>query len=106
MDTPTETEATPKPKITRYAVAKTVAGVLVGSSVNSVVKTMIHQNITPKNKLQNVQLLIAAWSLGGMAAKAATDATHERLDGYADRLTKVQARVAEIQKSKNENVTE
>lgn len=108
MDTHIETETEEAAPTSRSRkIVKGATGFIVHVSVSSVVKTMIKQNVTPKSKFQNAELLVAAWSLGNLVAKHAADAAEEQVDTYGDRIAKLRAKAAELQaeieKSKNEN---
>lgn len=89
---PTETieEETPA---TRRDTVKFVASAVVGTSVSSVIKNLIRQNMVPKNKFQNVEMFVAAFALGGLVAKQATAATDDTVDKYADMYLKFKAKV-------------
>lgn len=82
-------------KITRDHV-KTVANFVVARSVSSVIVSIAHQNVTPENRLQNVELFIGAYALGSMVASAAQDHTEKRIDQAADAIDQIKnARVPE-----------
>jgi hypothetical protein len=85
-------------KITRDQV-KTVAGAVVGTSVTSVMKSIIKSHYTPNNKLQSVELFVTCMTVGSMVSSAATKHTNDKIDSLADKIAeaKKEAEASETQ---------
>lgn len=83
-----EAPATPRDHV------KFVANMVIGSSVGSVIKTLIRQNMVPKNNLQKVELFIASLALGGLVAKQTTASTDQAIDKYADMFLKAKQKAS------------
>lgn len=85
-------------KITRDHV-KTVTGCIVGTSVTSVVKTIIKSNYTPNNKFQSAELFVAAFTIGSMVASAATEHTNKKVDDLADKIAEAKQNIENPEES-------
>lgn len=79
-------------KITRDHV-KQVSAAVVGTSVTSVVKTIIKANYAPTNQFQEAKLFVTCFALGGLIASAATDHTNSKVDKLADKIAEVKHKI-------------
>jgi hypothetical protein len=79
-------------KITRDHV-KSITGAIVGTSVTSVVKTIIKSNYAPTNKLQSAELFVTCFALGGMVASKASEHVNGKVDAIADGIAKAQHKI-------------
>lgn len=68
---------------------KTVANFVVARSVSAVVVTVLHQNVTPANRLQIAELYVGAYVLGSMVAGHAQDHTEKKIDEIAESIDKI-----------------
>lgn len=76
-----ETETTEEtPTKTNRDKVKYVAELVVGVSVANITKLFIKQTVMPKNKFQQVELAVAAFTIGGMMAKGAKTHTNDTVD--------------------------
>lgn len=78
---------------------KLVANLVVGNSVSKVFKTILRQNFVPQTPVQNVQLYVAAFALGGMVAKGAHAYTDEKIDWAFGVIKKVQGKTDDVEKT-------
>ncbi len=65
---------------TKIEMTKTIAKLVVGTSVSSVIVTIIHQNTETFKPSQKAQLYIGAYVIGAMVAKQAGTWTDEKVD--------------------------
>lgn len=79
-------------RITRDHV-KSVSTAIVGTSVTSVVKTIIKANYAPDNRFQEAKLFVTCFALGGLVASAATEHTNKKLDAFADKIAEAKQKI-------------
>lgn len=66
--------------ITKVELAKTAIKFVVGASVGSVVKSAIKTHVPTENQLEEIQLLIATYVIGSMAADYAVNWADNKLE--------------------------
>lgn len=66
---------------------KTIASAITGFCVGGTVITIVNNNAPAATKSQKVQLVIAAFVVGSMAADAARDYTNRQIDDIAEMIT-------------------
>jgi hypothetical protein len=66
--------------MTKLELAKAAAKNTVGWSTSFVIGSIIRNNATPQTKLQEVEIVVASFVLGGLVAEAASEYTDRQID--------------------------
>lgn len=64
----------------KIALAKKIAKPVVGWSVSFAVANIVRNNVLPKNRLQQVEILVASVVIGAMVADFAEQYTRKSID--------------------------
>jgi hypothetical protein len=68
----------------KLALAKAASTLVVGTSVGSVVRNLLKNQLTADTQLGEVQLKVGTWILGAMVAGQATDWSLSKINGLTE----------------------
>lgn len=74
---------------TNIQLVKAVARLIVGVSTSFVVANVLRNNVTPASKLQEAELAVAAFAIGGATSEVTKQYTDKTIDSIHDLYQKL-----------------